>query len=298
MTVGYHPGERAVQRRANALDRADHARRAIRDRVPRVAADFLAERRMLVLGARDAEGRVWASQLTGPPGFVTTVDETTVAVRARPAPDDPLADALAGPGPGPVPLGALAIEPATRRRMRLNGLAERTDEGLLLRVEQVYANCPRHIARREVTRELPGGRPRAAPARTPALTPAQRRLIESADTFFVASADPEGAVDASHRGGDPGFLRVLAPDRLCWPDYRGNAMYMTLGNFERHPAAGVLLVDWTEGTLLHLVGRAEVDWSPERAATFPGAERVVDFRVDEVLERPAASALRWAPTTR
>ncbi|UED86689.1 pyridoxamine 5'-phosphate oxidase family protein [Streptomyces profundus] len=295
MTVGYHPGERAVQRRANALDRADHAWRAIRDRVPRVAADFLAERRMLVLGARDAEGRVWASQLTGPPGFVATLDETTVAVRARPAPDDPLAEALAGPGP--VPLGTLAIEPATRRRMRLNGSARRTDAGLLLRVEQVYANCPRHIARREVTRELPGGRPRPAPARTPALTPAQERLIEAADTFFVASSDAEGAVDASHRGGAPGFLRALAPDRLCWPDYRGNSMYMTLGNLERRPAAGLLVPDWSRGTLLHLVGRAEVDWSPERAAAFAGAERVVDFHVEEVLERPAASDLRWAPTT-
>ncbi|RMI30474.1 pyridoxamine 5'-phosphate oxidase family protein [Streptomyces triticirhizae] len=295
MTVGYHPGERAVQRRANAVDRADHAWRAIRDRVPRVAADFLAERRMLVLGARDAEGRIWASQLTGPAGFVTALDETTVAVRAHPAPDDPLAGALGGPGN--VPLGTLAIEPATRRRMRLNGLATPTEAGLLLRVEQVYANCPRHIARRAVTRDLPATRRRPEPIRTPALTPAQRELIEAADTFFVASADRDGPVDASHRGGSPGFLRVLAPDRLCWPDYRGNAMYMTLGNLERHPAAGLLVPDWASGTLLHLVGHAEVDWSPERAAAFADAERVIDFHIEAVLERPAASDLRWSPTT-
>ncbi|ARQ71908.1 pyridoxamine 5'-phosphate oxidase family protein [Streptomyces marincola] len=295
MPLGYHPGERAVQARAHALDRADHAWRAIRDHVPRVAGDFLAERRMLILGARDAEGRVWASQLTGPPGFLTAIDESTVSVDARPAPNDPLADALTGPGP--VPLGALAIEPATRRRMRINGLAAPTASGLLLHVEQVYANCPRHIVRRSVTRELTAGRSHPAPVRTSALTSAQQKLVSAADTFFVASADIDGSVDASHRGGSPGFLEVLDADRLCWPDYRGNAMYMTLGNLQRQPAAGLLIPDWGSGTLVHLVGRAQVDWSDRRAAAFPGAERVIDFHIEQVLERPAASDLRWTSDT-
>ncbi|MDT0266764.1 pyridoxamine 5'-phosphate oxidase family protein [Streptomyces sp. DSM 44915] len=292
MTTDYHPGERGVQRRAGALARADHAQRAIRDRIPEVAAGFLAGRTTLVVGARDAAGRVWASQLTGPAGFVTAPDERTVAVRAAPDPDDPLAEVLTAAGETPV--GAVAVEPATRRRMRVNGWVRPAEGELRLRVAQVYANCPRHITRRVVTHLAPAARRRPPVRVTPALTPAQQALVAAADTCFVASGDLDGSMDASHRGGPPGFLRVTAPDLISWPDYRGNAMYMTLGNLARDPRAGLLVVDWADGTLLHLTGRARVDWSPARAAALDGAERMVDFQIERVLARPAASALRWA----
>lgn len=57
----YHPGERAVQARTGRTDRADHSGRAVGSTVPAVAARFLTERRMLVVGAADADG------LPGPP---------------------------------------------------------------------------------------------------------------------------------------------------------------------------------------------------------------------------------------
>ncbi|MEE1939478.1 pyridoxamine 5'-phosphate oxidase family protein [Streptomyces sp. TRM 70361] len=288
----YHPGERAVQRRAGATEAADHAGRSVRATVPPVAAAFLAERRMVVLGAADTGGRVWATALTGPPGFVRAAGEQAVALRTRPRPGDPLAEPLAT---GPVRVGAIAVEPATRRRMRFNGTARPDGAGLLVTTEQVYSNCPKYIQRRTVTGErapVPGGGP--PPVRGDALDERQRRLVTEADTFFVATAAADGSADASHRGGEPGFVRVPGPDRLCWPEYAGNSMYMTLGNLAQRPAAGLLFPDWSTGGFLQLTGEARVDWSAGRAAAVPGALRMVDFTVTGVVEVPYGDGPCWS----
>ena len=58
----------------------------------------------------------------------------------------------------------------------------------------------------------------------------QRAWVAAADTFFIASAAPGGGADASHRGGNPGFVRVRDAATLEWPDYSGNTMFNTLGN--------------------------------------------------------------------
>ena len=108
------------------------------------------------------------------------------------------------------------------------------------------------------------------------LTPAQVAAITAADTFFLATAAPGRGVDASHRGGDPGFVTV-AGDRLAWADAPGNAMFLSLGNLAVDPAAGILVIDWPTGATLQLTGRAAVEWrSPDH--------RTVHFAVDEVRE--------------
>ncbi len=59
----------------------------------------------------------------------------------------------------------------------------------------------------------------------------------TADTAFVATRAPGHGVDASHRGGDPGYLRCRRPDlTIVWPDYTGNLMFNTLGNIAVNPA--------------------------------------------------------------
>ena len=70
-------------------------------------------------------------------------------------------------------------------------------------------------------------------------------------------------------------------------------MFMTLGNVAANPRAGLLFIDWETGDTLQLTGRAVVDWSPERASAIPGAERVVDFAVDRVIQMAGALPLRW-----
>ncbi|CAN3981828.1 pyridoxamine 5'-phosphate oxidase family protein [Kitasatospora purpeofusca] len=285
----YHPGERAVQARAGRTDRADHSGRAVGSTVPAVAARFLTERRMLVVGAADADGRLWATQLSGPAGFLRAPDERTVTVAAHPAEADPLAAAL----DRPAEVGTVALDPAARRRMRVNGRSAPDGRGgLVIAAEQVYANCPKYIQRRHPLDRPGAGAPRRVAA-GPLLSTAQQLLLSTADTFFVATAGPDGRTDASHRGGNPGFLRVLGPDRLRWPDYAGNNMFMTLGNLEFDPRAGLLVPDWETGGALLVTGEARTDWSDPAAAGLPGAERVVDLTVTGVVELADATPLSW-----
>jgi predicted pyridoxine 5'-phosphate oxidase superfamily flavin-nucleotide-binding protein len=294
-TTAYHAGEHAVQERAGLAQQAAFSLGGIGDSVPEVAAAFLAGQPFIVFGARDPEGRMWASQLTGAPGFLHAPDPRTVAIRALPIAEDPLAGVL---GTGPAQVGMIAIEPASRRRMRINGTAVPDGDGLLVSVDQVIANCPKYIQKR-TPHQAPPGRdtgPAGAAAGSRAVTtgtrlsPDQAETIRAADTFFVATASPDGAADASHRGGNPGFVQVLSPTRVRWPDYIGNAMFLTLGNLELNPAAGLFLPDWRTGSVLHLSGTASTVWD---TAGVPGAQRLVDFDVAHVRQIAGAAPLHW-----
>lgn len=66
--------------------------------------------------------------------------------------------------------------------------------------------------------------------------------------------------------------------------YAGNMMFNTLGNIAAHPRAGLLVPDFERGATLQITGRAAVGWDPERARSSPGAERMVELAVEEVVE--------------
>jgi predicted pyridoxine 5'-phosphate oxidase superfamily flavin-nucleotide-binding protein len=286
MTVQYHPGERLAQQLAGLRPQAEMSRLAIGTSIPAVASQFVAEQRFLVLGAADAEGRMWASLLVGEPGFAVAPDEYTLEIAAVPADGDPLRSVLIHPAS----VGIILIDPATRRRMRVNGDAEPTSTGQRVAVRQVYANCPKYIQQRRIDRTEPVG---AGPVRvSETLDDAQQLLIASADTFFVATRSAGGEADASHRGGNAGFVEVLGERSLRWPDYVGNAMMMTLGNLQEDPSAGLLFVDWKNGVTLQLSGRAEVEWQADPA--IPGAQRQITFTIDRVVQLGHGSPLSWS----
>ncbi|MFL1440154.1 pyridoxamine 5'-phosphate oxidase family protein [Nocardiopsis protaetiae] len=278
MVTRYHPGERAVQERAGLSEQAAFSDGAIRAEIPDVAAAFLAERTSLVVGAVDGGGDPWCTLLGGPPGFVRVLGPRTLEVDALPGAGDPLDGLL---GRAPVRVGMLAIEPQTRRRMRINGVAHPRSGGLRVTTDQVYANCPKYIQKR-VPQPPPAGS-RGTPTTGDRLSAEQQRLVEGADTFFVATADPGGATDASHRGGAPGFVRVHSPTRLEWPDYVGNAMFNTLGNLWARPQAGLLFPDWETGGVLHLTGAARIRWD--------GTDRSVEFEVERSVSVPGGGLL-------
>ncbi len=281
MTATWHPGERAVQLRAGLADRADALAGMQQPVIPAVAQEFLADQPWIVLGAGDADGRMWASVLYGRPGFVTAVDESTVHIAAQPLKGDPLEGALAGP------VGALAIEPGTRRRMRLNGWAEASDDGLTIALEQVYSNCPKYIATRHVVATVPVAPERVAGS---GLDARAIDVLSGSDTAFVASRAPGHGADVSHRGGNPGFLHVIDERTIAWPDYQGNALFNTLGNLELDPSCGLAVVHPSDGTTLYVSGRATVVWDANR---FPSAQRVVELRVEATVRLERASPLRW-----
>ncbi|QER90514.1 pyridoxamine 5'-phosphate oxidase family protein [Streptomyces tendae] len=282
----YHRGELVVQERAGLTKMAEAVSGAIMTEIPDLAADFIEEQPMLVIGAADSRGEVWSSLLAGEPGFITVTGPSTLSVAAALSPGDPLYRTLAEP----TRLGMIAIEPDTRRRMRMNGTARPTRDGLEITLEQIYANCPKYIQKR-----VPQWHPTTPddPREAGALAEEDIALVDSTDTFFIATTDLDGNADASHRGGNPGFLQVRGPRLLRWPDYVGNSMFNTFGNLEVNPRAGLMIPDWTTGTLLHLTGTAAVDWDPDHAAALPGAQRVVDFTVERLVRVNNASPLRW-----
>ena len=90
----FHSGEIAVQSRAGVTEDAAEVGEGIIDRVPEAARDFLGPRRMVVITTVDARGRVWASVVTGEPGFLSLLDERNVRIGALPPERDPLLENL------------------------------------------------------------------------------------------------------------------------------------------------------------------------------------------------------------
>ena len=282
--------ELAVQERAGVQNDASRLGKGIRSALQPAQQDFLREQRLAVASSVDAHGRVWASLLTGEPGFLQAVDERTVFIDTTPTVGDPLWTNLQEKGP----LGLLAINPALQKRVRVNGIGERRPEGgLSLHVQQAFGNCPRYIQVRQPEVVPPTSQPLHEVRQGNLLTTEQQDWILRTDTFFVASFHPESGADASHRGGNPGFVRVLDANSLVWPDYNGNGMFQTLGNITANPHVGLLFIDFEQDRTLQLTGKSQILWDAERVSEFVGAERVVEFHIEQVIEMTGVSVLRW-----
>ena len=102
-----------------------------------------------------------------------------------------------------------------------------------------------------------------------------KKLIESASFFFIATAH-DGSVDCSMRSGDPGFVKIVGPGTLEYPEYDGNNMYRTLGNIARQPNVGLLFVRFDGKTFrTRIRGRASLHDDAETMARHHGAKLVV-----------------------
>jgi predicted pyridoxine 5'-phosphate oxidase superfamily flavin-nucleotide-binding protein len=118
----------------------------------------------------------------------------------------------------------------------------------------------------------------------PVLTPERRAFIERQPLFFLATADAAGRPQCSYKGGDPGFVRVLSDTELCFPNYDGNGMYLSMGNLAENPHVGLLFVDFTgrPPSRLRINGLAAVALDDPLTATYPGAQFVVRVRATAV----------------
>ena len=107
-------------------------------------------------------------------------------------------------------------------------------------------------------------------------TEGDKIIVESAPYFFLATADAEGRPDCSFKGGMPGFVRVVGPSELAFPDYDGNGMFKSLGNILVNPNVGLLFIAMHGKPLrLRLNGTATVsDRDPLMAETV-GAQLII-----------------------
>ena len=286
----YHAGELGVQVRAGVQELAEQSERVIKTTIKPVAQEFLRQQPLAFVASVDAQGWVWASVVAGPPGFMVAVDDGTIHIGEAPALSDPLHDNLRVNSD----VGLLIMEFATRRRMRVNGRAELQPDGsFYVHARQVYANCPKYIQARRFEVITSAEQNPSDVSRTDRLTASQEQWLTHADTFFIATAHPEGGADASHRGGNPGFVTVVDPNTLIWPDYVGNMMFNTLGNIAANPRAGLLFLDFDTGSTLQLAGEANIIWDAAQVAQYKEAERLVSYRIEQVLEIQNKLPLRW-----
>ncbi len=294
MTDGpFHAGERAAQLRAGVGDVSSWAGGFIRDHMPEQHRAFYSALPFLVVSASDLSGRTWVTLLDGADGFIRSPDPRSLTLDTRLDREDPLSEAL----DSGTDAGFLGIDLATRRRNRLSGYFRKSASGYVVDVQQTFGNCPQYIHERQWYRHTAK---RTGPVRhADHLSADQIAFISNADTLFVGSGHMQGAetpsrgFDASHRGGAPGFVQVESPGTLRIPDYAGNNFFNTIGNLITDPRIGLVFVDFESGSLLHISGRATIDWDPQ-SPNDTDARRMIDVAIEVVIERPNALSLRWS----
>ena len=164
-------------------------------------------------------------------------------------------------------IGLLGIDLSNRRRNRLSTQVRETEGGLIsLDVKQAFGNCPQYIQTREIE-QLPSW----------SATNVKREEFSEPGS---KNHQAKGA-DVSHRGGQPGFVRVDGDNRLVIPDYPGNNHFNTLGNIEANGRAGLTFINFSTGNILMLSGSAEILWGSTEGEFFEGSERLWAFNLEQ-----------------
>ena len=228
----FHAGELAVQTRAGVADRAAGLLGMFTAEVPDVAPSRSSTTQpWIVLGAADARRPhvgERALRLARGSSRRRAVDGPHRRAAAAPATRSPARSTARSAGSRSSPARAAACG-STAGVDRGRRRDDRARAGLL-ELPEVHRDAPRR-------RRRAGARRCATPAT--ALDAPRSELLARADTAFVATRAPDAGVDASHRGGNPGFLRVVDEHTLVLPDYTGNSMFNTLGNIALDPATGL-----------------------------------------------------------
>jgi ferredoxin-NADP reductase/predicted pyridoxine 5'-phosphate oxidase superfamily flavin-nucleotide-binding protein len=90
------------------------------------------------------------------------------------------------------------------------------------------------------------------------LGPNEIEFITASDGFFQATVGENGWPYVQHRGGPPGFLKVLGPNSIGYADFRGNVQYISVGNLQGDDRVSLILMDYAQQRRLKLWGRARL----------------------------------------
>jgi hypothetical protein len=239
----YHDGQREIQREANSVPAADKLSTWIGP-----VATYTNEADLIVLACADAD-TLQIAALSGPAPLATARDaggEITVS----------LPGVLTSLLPVDRQWGGIVINPATARRSRVAGRP--TLNGLLVDIPcaVAFTNCRKYMTPTSSS----GASTHAGPTAHEVLTqddPWVAEIIARGETAFLVTATPDGVADVSHRGGQPGFLRLdAASRRVTWTEYLGDGMFVSTGNIRREPRFALIVLDYDSGDALRLDGEA------------------------------------------
>jgi predicted pyridoxine 5'-phosphate oxidase superfamily flavin-nucleotide-binding protein len=279
----FHEGELRAQELAGEREQGESNGAMIGNKIMSGAVNFIRAEKMAVVSSRDTRGRRWASVVLGKPGFLEPSSDRRSLTMAIGRAENDVADPLWENLKADAHIGVLIIELASRRRLRVNGQAVRAKDALTVMVEESFANCPKYITHREIKIG-----PREQIAKEEGVLLGQRlgkpqsSMLAATDVLFLATGHPQRGADASHRGGNPGFVEVVDANTLRIPDYSGNSLFNTLGNLLVDPRYGIVVPNFQSGRMLQLTGTAKVTWSGnDKEQRTGGTDRFVEYHVDE-----------------
>jgi len=268
------------------------------------AANMLQHGSLLALGTVDDTGRPWTTLWGGDSGFAQRVGQNIIGIRTPVAvKHDPIVEILLGKrangdvvreeGNGRMVAG-LAIDLEARKRVKLNGrmiagalglreVGADDDQGeiqLAVKVEQSLGNCPKYLNSKHI---VPAPTAPKLISRSTILPQAALKLLAKSDMFFMSTRHSSYDMDTNHRGGSPGFVRLLSNDKtsttLVYPEYSGNRLYQSLGNLATTPLAGLCFPDFETGNCLYVTGTAEILIGASAAALLPRSNLAVKLTV-------------------
>lgn len=277
------------------------------------AARSLVQYPLIAVGVVDSSKRPWTTVWGGAPGLGEPLGDSIIGIKTLvDRKHDPVVEILFGgdregevvkeEGTGRM-VSALTLDLETRRRQKLYGRMvagavaevkqdqdgrpeERTDSPLdaahqvqlVCRIDQSLGNCPKYLNKKAIRPAKIHSRLESESAN---LVSDAVDLIRKADLFFVSSTHSETDMDTNHRGGQPGFVRAqqssIGTWELYWPEYSGNRLYQTLGNFRDTPQAGLFFGDFKRGDALYLTGTTEVLIGSDAASVLPRSNLAVKF---------------------
>src|SRR4051812_38310606 len=118
----------------------------------------------------------------------------------------------------------------------------------------------------------------------PVIDDTTKAFIESRAFFFLSTVNDSGHPTVSHKGGAPGFVRVLDPKTLAFPSYDGNGMFLSMGNIAGDGRIGMLFIDFEKPNRLRVQANATVSADDPLLAEYPGADLIVRATVSEAFE--------------
>lgn len=267
------------------------------------ARGFIAQQVMCVIVGPGSQQEPHALLLAGQPGFVETPDEYTclIPIDRRDETSSLVQGIRAALAGGTSPRLALCfMQHVTRQRICVQGEVEIlpacSSEAieLRMRVSLAFFHCPKYIRTRVSGLHIP------ADNRSSSLSiQGEDRLTADVCAFlgrqvlvYLCTVDRHGQYAVNHRGGAPGFLVTLEPDRLTpggvvlLPDYAGNGAFEALGNILETGKAALLVPGYAEQLALCITGAAEI-LEPGQLPGFlraqcRGAQRIVALAVRHV----------------
>lgn len=267
MSTVFHSGEILIQTESGVEKRADKmGNKLIRDHIIDQHKEFFENLNYVFIALHGRTGKPWITFIQGPAGFIFSPNETTLNISTKTIAQDELGlQVWQGNA-----VGIVGLDLSNRRRNRLNGNFKHSehDEKLSIKVGHSFGNCPKYIQLRNFEPYLATEKSLADKKLSVRnnyehiveLSENDVNLIEAADTLFIASSKQQHSdLDASHRGGNPGFVRVNDNKELWFNDYPGNNFFQTFGNVQNYSYVGLMFIDFDSGDLLLLSGQSRLE---------------------------------------